>query len=527
MPSLAGRISLIVGAALLALCTMSPALAQTGTGAAKTDAANEQVIITNKPAHGSKVRDFFARHFGKAKGDKLETTGSEVWSVPKEKSAWLKRRLEKLGAKVVTLRENWQHILRRSKKDDVALTPAQKAVVDKVAKMPETVNVGVLRMADAAVTEHALTRFEQQVGTKGQAGPPEDRYAKVMLPLGETKDITLVRKVPVVKTERGVTWSGEVEETGERAVLMLWKDGHLSGYFGYNGRVFVVSHMGGDIHTMAEMDPGKLPPDHAPGSKGKSSDPANRDTTTAPAKPLPPPPEPAVAPFPDTQRLALEAKQITIDVMLLYTNNAAKHYVRDPSDLLMLAIEQANETFRNSGLGNISLRLVHSQAIDYDEAGANQFDHLYRMVDGEAPFQGLKKLRNEKRADIVGMIIDSPTGCGQSTRVGAEAEEAYFVVHHSCAAITYSIAHEVGHILGARHDRVVDANDTPFPFAHGYINGTKWRDMMSYRDGCGGCPRIPYWSNPRVMYKGEPTGTPATDNARVILEQAERVSKFR
>jgi hypothetical protein len=100
-------------------------------------------------------------------------------------------------------------------------------------------------------------------------------------------------------------------------------------------------------------------------------------------------------------------------------------------------------------------------------------------------------------------------------------------VHHSCAAITYSIAHEVGHILGARHDRVVDANDTPFPFAHGYINGTKWRDMMSYRDGCGGCPRIPYWSNPRVMHKGEPTGTPATDNARVILEQAERVSKFR
>ena len=140
-------------------------------------------------------------------------------------------------------------------------------------------------MPDAAVAEHALTRFEQQVGTKGQGGPPEDRYAKVVLPLGATKDITLVRKRPVVKTERGVTWSGEVEETGERAVLMLWKDGHLSGYFGYNGRVFLVNHVGGDIHTMAEMDPNKLPPDHAPGSKGKSSDPASRDTSAAPAQP--------------------------------------------------------------------------------------------------------------------------------------------------------------------------------------------------------------------------------------------------
>ena len=33
--------------------------------------------------------------------------------------------------------------------------------------------------------------------------------------------------------------------------------------------------------------------------------------------------------------------------------------------------------------------------------------------------------------------------------------------------------------------------------------------------------------NPRVLYNGEPTGTLTEDNARVILEQAERVSKFR
>ena len=44
--------------------------------------------------------------------------------------------------------------------------------------------------------------------------------------------------------------------------------------------------------------------------------------------------------------------------------------------MLPLAIEEANETFRNSGLGNITLRLVHSQAIDYDESGADHFDHL-------------------------------------------------------------------------------------------------------------------------------------------------------
>ena len=78
------------------------------------------------------------------------------------------------------------------------------------------------------------------------------------------------------------------------------------------------------------------------------------------------------------------------------------------------------------------------------------------MVDGKEPFQGVKKLRNEKRADIVGLVLHSPTACGLSTRVNADAEDAYFVVHHACAGITYSIAHEVGHIIGVRHDRMMD-----------------------------------------------------------------------
>ncbi len=44
--------------------------------------------------------------------------------------------------------------------------------------------------------------------------------------------------------------------------------------------------------------------------------------------------------------------------MILYTPNAAKHHVRNLHDLFTLAIEDINESFRNSGLGNITLRLV-------------------------------------------------------------------------------------------------------------------------------------------------------------------------
>jgi hypothetical protein len=383
-------------------------------------------------------------------------------------------------------------------RDEVPLTPAQQAIVNKITRSPETVNVGVLKRT-----------------TTGDVGPPQNRYAKLVLPLSDGKEITLIRTRPSVRSERGFTWRGVSEETGERAILMLWNDGHLSGYFAYKGRVFSINHIGDDIHTMAEIE---LPPDHAPNTATSSN---------ASRVPRPAPKEPKVAPFADAERLALEAKKITIDLMLLYTKSAAEHYLGEPADLLAVAIEEANETFKRSGLGNISLRVVHTQLIDYDEAGMQHFEILYAMVDGAGAFRNVRKLRNEKRADIVGLIINSPSGCGLSTRVGADSEEAFFVAHHACAANTYTIAHEVGHIIGARHDRWIDANDAPVAYAHGYVNGTKWRDIMSYKESCGGCPRIPFWSNPRIMYKGEPTGTAATDNARVILEQAERVSNFR
>jgi peptidyl-Asp metalloendopeptidase len=379
-----------------------------------------------------------------------------------------------------------------------ALTPDQRAIIDQITKSSHG---GILQYAGA---------------------PTEAIGAKIMLPFRDGKSLALIRKGSVVHTDGSVTWQGEVEETGERAMLMLWGNSLLTGYFAYNGTVFTVESLGGGVQAFAEMDQHKLPGDHPPSAARDSAPIAGKPPTPRPA-----PPEPKVAPFADAVRRDLETKSITIDVMMLYTGNVAKHYIRNPADLLELAIDEANETFRNSGLGNICFRLVHSQLIDYDDGIEDQFTHLYTMVDGLGPFKDVKKLRNEKRADIVGLIIDNPNGCGLSTRVGPERDEAYFVVHHACATVTMSIAHEIGHILGARHDRFLDESNEPFAYGHGYVNGTKWRDIMGYKEGCGGCPRVPYWSNPRVMYRGEPTGTPAADNARLILEQAERVSNFR
>ncbi len=393
---------------------------------------------------------------------------------------------------------------------------AQEPTFDGAASAPQ-----------AAFTKLPLATAPHGAQAEGSA---IDEPAAVVLSLGEAT-IT-VERTDELLTSDGVVWTGTVQESGENALLMWGNDGHLSGELSYRGNSYAVATVAGVVQVAPETARRRMA-DHAPTTSNQLADARVRDNRfserhggerkqqrLAYATPN-------VTPFPDGELKALKANKVTIDLMMLYSPKAAAHYRNSLVDLIALAVRQINLSFRNSGLENISLRLVHTQLIDYDEADGEHFDHLYRMVDGIGPFEQVHSLRDEKRADIVGMIIDDPSGCGLSTRVAPDSEEAFFVVHHSCAMTTYSIAHEIGHILGARHDRHTDAIDSPFPYGHGYVNGTKWRDIMSYQQACEGCPRIPYWSNPRITYDGEPTGTDANDTARVILEQAARVANFR
>ena len=205
---------------------------------------------------------------------------------------------------------------------------------------------------------------------------------------------------------------------------------------------------------------------------------------------------------------------VVIDVIVAYTKKAAHGYGDIERELVALSIEEANRSFRLSNLGHISLRLVHTYQTDYGEEGAH-FDHVWRFADkGDGYMEEIHGLRDKYRADVAVLIVDDPKGCGLATRVGADADEAFAVVHHACAAASYTVAHEVGHLIGARHEL-------------SFVNGTKWRDIMAYKDSCGGCPRMPVWSSPRVLVNGEPAGTVEFDNARVIADQAARVAAFR
>jgi len=211
---------------------------------------------------------------------------------------------------------------------------------------------------------------------------------------------------------------------------------------------------------------------------------------------------------------APKPNDIIIDVIVAFTNKAASNYPDIKHELVDLAIAETSKSFRLSNLGHIKLRLVHAYQTDYVEEGAH-FDHVWRFADkGDGYMDEIHGLRDKYRADVAILVVDDPKGCGLATRVHADADEAFAVVHHACAAANYTLAHEIGHLIGASHEL-------------SYVNGTKWRDIMSSKESCGGCPRVAVWSSPTVLIKGEVAGTAVLDNARVIAEQAPRVAAFR
>jgi hypothetical protein len=119
------------------------------------------------------------------------------------------------------------------------------------------------------------------------------------------------------------------------------------------------------------------------------------------------------------------------------------------------------------------------------------------------------------------------------------------VVRESCIADNYSFTHELGHIMGARHDRFSDGLPSTASGSHfGHVEktptppGTPWYTLMATFRQCTeqapvlDCDRIPYWSNPDL--KSPPaSGADALgvadreDNSRRLNDTARVVANFR
>jgi len=366
-------------------------------------------------------------------------------------------------------------------------TPEQEQRIAQLRKQPTTKDLQLVRIDVAAL--------------KGE---------KVTLTLSEQKKLNFNRQSIEKKDETNFIWHGTIAEPPATATLVV-HDGNVTGTV-QNGRdLYHIEPVGKGVHAIIEIDTSKLPPEEPTIFKQKETfrplDLELRIKQLGPAA------------------KDLHDSPVSISVIVAYTQSA-RDSVADIDATIQLAVTEANQAYANSGI-NIQLNLVGTFLFSYTESGKT-FDTILADFAGNAD---VNTRRNNAGADLAALIINQSDFCGLADAILANLCNAFAIVHYSCATGYYSFAHELGHLMGARHDEIHDPTTTPFPYGHGYEHNSTtqpFRTVMAYRCNTGNCePRVQYFSNPNVNYAGVATGTAATnDNARVLNGTAGTIAAF-
>jgi hypothetical protein len=293
---------------------------------------------------------------------------------------------------------------------------------------------------------------------------------------------------------RGVgdlAWRGRPEQGPGLAVLTL-RGERAGGLVDLGEEVWELSPLPGGSHRLERLDQDLFPLCGEP--------------LTGAGEPAPP------APWAPSSAARRPAELTTIDVLVTYTPQA-----RDGAGgtggiefVAQSAVDVTNTAFAESQ-SDVRFRLVHIALSTRNDSGDYNADLAWLRSDPVTA-----ALRDLHGADLVSLLVENAGGVCGVGYLGPGPNAVYQVTARACAVGNISWAHEHGHNLGMHHD---PANASPpgalfRPWAYGHWVSTSpappggnFRTVMSYSAECPfGCARVPRFSNPAVLYNGEPTG---------------------
>lgn len=226
------------------------------------------------------------------------------------------------------------------------------------------------------------------------------------------------------------------------------------------------------------------------------------------AAPAPPPPPPPGGPgIRTTPR---------IRVLFVYSASALASAGTEINlaGYVNVAIAATREAWANSGVdGEVEIAGMLPVG-GPDENGHFLTDLADLTGNGDGIWDNVHQLRIDYGADVVSLMVNSSENCGLGWPTPYDPTSMFNVIKYNCEL---AFRHELGHNLGAFHDRENSSGIPIYPYAYGWRfygnSATQFTTIMAYAPG----QAIDYVSNPNVYYDGQPTGVADwADNVRVF-----------